>query len=390
MRFDSGLHAHAGDISEFPNIAEWRDQARFCEDAGFTAMWSAEHHFCWDGWSTPTPTNPVLIDAFLAAETERIRLGQCGNAINDWHPIRLAEDVATLDHMSGGRVEFGFMRGLNNRINGNFNPLADRRNLQRANAMMWESLAVVKKAWTGEPFRHDGEFYKLPMPGWIDESDEAEHLDRTYYAPDGELLCLAVHPVPVQKPHPPIWLMADSPGSHVEAARNQTNVMCWGRSKRAIKESWDAYRAAEDPDLAPGERGQLAVMRCVYVAPTMAEADRVMRPAINDLLNHMGFSKNPAWGRKGMLASDEPLSEDMLNCDWYDYLCGIKWAIVGTPASVSETLAELREDVHLDHLVQYWSVARLTAAELRRSQELFAEEVMPNFSPQAVAVGGSG
>jgi alkanesulfonate monooxygenase SsuD/methylene tetrahydromethanopterin reductase-like flavin-dependent oxidoreductase (luciferase family) len=387
MRFDSGLHAHAGDISEFPNIEEWRDQARFCEDAGFTGMWSAEHHFCWDGWSTPTPTNAILVEALLANETERIRFGQCGNAINDWHPLRLAEDIAMLDHISGGRVDFGFMRGLNNRINGNFNPNADRRDLKRANAMMWESLEVVKKAWTGQPFRHEGEFYQFPMPGWRDESEPAETLDRAYYAPDGELVAMAVQPVPLQQPHPPIWLMADSVGSHQEAARNRVNVLCWGRSLRAIRESWDAYRAAEDPSLDPGDRGRLAVMRSVFVGSTTEEAERIMRPAINGLFNHMGFSLNPSWGRKGMLASDEQLTDDDLNSDWFDYLRKIKWAIVGSAEHVADTIAEFQEELGMDHLVQYWSVNGLDPKDLRASQERFAEHVMPKFASSEVAVG---
>jgi alkanesulfonate monooxygenase SsuD/methylene tetrahydromethanopterin reductase-like flavin-dependent oxidoreductase (luciferase family) len=386
MRFDAGLHAHAGDISEFPNIEEWRDQARFCEDAGFTGMWSAEHHFCWDGWTTPTPTNPVMIAAYLCAETERIRFGQTGVAINDWHPLRLAEDIATLDHMSGGRVDFGFMRGLNNRVNGNFNPLADRRNFKQANALMWESLEVVKKAWTGQPFRHQGEFYQIPMPGWKDESEPADQLDPAFYGPDGELIALAVPPTPVQKPTPPIWLMADSVGSHQEAARKGVNVVCWGRSFKAIKESWDAYRAAEDPSPGPGRRGRLAVMRSVYVAPTSQQAEAVMRPAINGLFDHMGNSTNPAWGRKGLLASDEELTSEDLDCDWFDYLRRIEWAIAGSPDQVAESLARFEEELGMDHLVQYWSVHGLTARELRRSQELFAEHVMPRFSRDPISI----
>lgn len=380
MRFDSGLHAHAGDITGFPNIAEWRDQALFAEEAGFDGIWSAEHHFCWDGWSTPTPTNPVMVAAYLCALTKRIRFGQTGVAINDWHPLRLAEDIATLDHMSDGRVEFGFMRGLNNRVNGNFNPKADRRNLKQANAMMWESLEIVRKAWTGEPFRHDGEFYQLPMPGWKDESEPADQLDRTYYAPDGELIKLGVPPTPVQKPTPPTWLMADSVGSHQEAARKRVNVMCWGRSFKAIKEVWDAYRAAEEPSLSAGDKGRLAVMRCVYVAPTMQDAERIMRPAINGLFDHMGYNTNPAWGRKGMLASDEELTPEHLNCDWFDYLRQIEWAIIGSPDYVAERLAKFEEELGMDHLVQYWSVHGLAAGDLRRSQELFAEHIIPRFA----------
>jgi alkanesulfonate monooxygenase SsuD/methylene tetrahydromethanopterin reductase-like flavin-dependent oxidoreductase (luciferase family) len=61
------------------------------------------------------PTNPVLFNIVAAGQTTRLKLGQRGIRLPDWHPIRVVEDVAMLDHMSQGRVEFGVIRGLNNR-----------------------------------------------------------------------------------------------------------------------------------------------------------------------------------------------------------------------------------------------------------------------------------
>jgi alkanesulfonate monooxygenase SsuD/methylene tetrahydromethanopterin reductase-like flavin-dependent oxidoreductase (luciferase family) len=374
MRFDTGLHAHAGSLAGYPNLGEWVDQATFAEQSGFTGVWAAEHHFFWDGWTTPTPTNPLMVGAYLASQTSTLRIGQCGLSVNDWHPLRLAEDVAMLDHMCGGRLDFGVMRGLNNRVNGNFHVDADRRDVPRANARMWETVDIVRKAWTGAPFRHDGEFFTFPVPGWTDES--SDHLDPNFYSPTGELVSLAVHPTPYDDRNPPIWLMADSAFAHADAATRGINVMSWGRSPRAAKESWDAYRAAE----TPGNRGQLALMRCIFVADTADEAERIMRPAINGLFDNMGYSKNPSWGRKGMLASDEELTAAMATSDWFDYLCSIDWAIVGTPDHVTNKLAQLEEEIGLEHVVLYWSVAELAPEQLRRSQELFAGKVIPNFS----------
>jgi alkanesulfonate monooxygenase SsuD/methylene tetrahydromethanopterin reductase-like flavin-dependent oxidoreductase (luciferase family) len=379
MRFDTGLHAHAGSLDGYPQLGEWLEQTQFAEQAGFTGVWAAEHHFFWDGWSTPTPTNPLMVGAYLAAQTSSVRIGQCGLSINDWHPIRLAEDVAMLDHMCGGRLDFGIMRGLNSRVNGNFHPDADRRDVPRANERMWETLDIVRKAWTGKAFRHDSEFFTLPVAGWVDES--SDHLDPEFYSSTGELHSLAVYPTPYAHRTPPIWLMADSAFAHGDAAQRGLNVMCWGRSPRAAKESWDAYRAAEEP----GQRGQLAMMRSVFVADTAEEAERKMRPALNGLFNNMGYSKNPSWGRKGMLGSDEELTAEMASCDWYDYLTAIDWAIVGTPEHVTEKLMELESEIGLEHLVLYWSVAELAPADVRRSQELFAEKVMPNFTDPAGA-----
>ena len=128
-------------------------------------VWCAEHHFFWDGWVTPTPTNPLLFAAYISRHTTKLRIGSCGVGLPDWHPIRAAEDAAMVDHMTEGRLEFGFMRGLNNVIAGNFHPLADRRDQKTNNELMWEAFEVVKKAWSGKPFRHDGQYFTFPYPG---------------------------------------------------------------------------------------------------------------------------------------------------------------------------------------------------------------------------------
>ena len=88
--------------------------AQFAEQAGFWSVWYAEQHFRLEG-NEATP-NPVLQSAWTAAHTSRIRIGQAANIITQWHPIRLAEDLAVLDHMSGGRLEVGI--GLNRKNKG--------------------------------------------------------------------------------------------------------------------------------------------------------------------------------------------------------------------------------------------------------------------------------
>ena len=206
MRFDSGLYAHGGQIEGYPWIEEWRAEARLYEQAGFTTVWSAEHHFFWDGWVTPTPSNPVLACADLAAHTSTLRLGQCGVSITDRHPVHVAEDIAMLDHMSKGRVDFGVIRGINNRVSANFNRNADRRDQKKNYALFEESLDIILKCWTEEAFNHAGEFYTLPVPGWHETVPEIAQ-DRRYNTEDGELIAVGVHPKPFQKPHPPIWQM---------------------------------------------------------------------------------------------------------------------------------------------------------------------------------------
>jgi alkanesulfonate monooxygenase SsuD/methylene tetrahydromethanopterin reductase-like flavin-dependent oxidoreductase (luciferase family) len=385
MRFDSGLVVHAGDVSAYPPVEEWRETARFLESAGFTGLWCAEHHFFWDGWLAPTPTNPVMLGAYIAGQTTTLRLGQCGVCLPDWHPLRVAEDVATLDHMSGGRVDFGVMRGLNNRVARNLNTDADRGDQKRLQELFWESLEIIQLAWSGEPFRFDGQYYTVPYPGWKDESSPPEELDPRFYASDGELTALQVMPKPRQEPGPPCWVMADSVSSTRKAAARGLGVMTWGQSFEATRAALDAYR-----DAAPGGAPErFAIMRPVFVAATMEEAERAMRPSINLEMEHVTGGVSATWrGRQAFLGPEEELTGADRNDDWFDFLNRHGWCLVGTPEHVAEQLERFEDELGCRHLALYWALPLLRYEQVLGSMELFADKVMPRFAAEAATFTG--
>ena len=113
---------------------------------GFWSIWYTEHHFGHEGIEI-TP-NPVVMSTDIAARTSRIRIGQAANIITFWHPLRLAEDLALLDQLSGGRLEIGIGRGLYGREALNLNPIADPRNEHQNRELFEETLEVMQKAWT--------------------------------------------------------------------------------------------------------------------------------------------------------------------------------------------------------------------------------------------------
>jgi alkanesulfonate monooxygenase SsuD/methylene tetrahydromethanopterin reductase-like flavin-dependent oxidoreductase (luciferase family) len=379
VRFDSGVIVHVGDVSTYPPVAEWGDTARFLESAGFTGVWCAEHHFFWDGWLAPTPTNPLMFGAYIASQTTTLRLGQCGVCLPDWHPLRVAEDVATLDHLSGGRVDFGVMRGLNNRVAGNFNGDADRRDQKRLQELFWESLEIIQMAWSGEPFRYDGRFYKLPFAGWKDESAPPDQLDPRFYAPDGELTALQVIPKPLQEPAPPCWVMAETASSTTTAAARGLGVLSWAQSFNATRAALGAYREAAPP--AAAER--FGIMRPVYVARTMDEAERVMRPAINLEMEHVMGGVSSTWrGRQAFLGPDEELTDADRSSDWFDFLNRHEWCFVGTPDHVAERLLKFEQELGCRHVVFYWALPLLSYEQIMGSMKLFADEVMPRFAAE--------
>jgi alkanesulfonate monooxygenase SsuD/methylene tetrahydromethanopterin reductase-like flavin-dependent oxidoreductase (luciferase family) len=382
VRFDSGLVVHAGDVSNYPPVAEWQQTARFLESAGFTGLWCAEHHFFWDGWLAPTPTNPMLLGAFVAGQTSSLRLGQCGICLPDHHPLRVAEDVATLDHMSDGRIDFGTMRGLNNRVAGNFNPNADRRDQKRLQALFWESLEIIQLAWSGEPFRFEGEFYTFPFPGWTDESAPPQELDPRFFSPDGELMALEVVPRPLQQPAPPTWVMADTASSVARAAARGLGVLTWAQGFEATRAALGAYREAAPVDATE----RFGIMRPVYVARTIEEAERVMRPAINLEMEHATGGVSATWrGRQAFLGPDEELSEADRTDDWFDFLNRHGWCLVGTPEHVTEQLERFERELGVRHLAFYWALPLLNFRQAMGSMRLFADEVMPHFSAEPAA-----
>ena len=380
MRFDGTLHVPSGSTKGYPPLDRWRENAKLYESAGYTTLWSAEHHFFWDGWTQPTPTNALLFGAFVANETKTLRLGQCGVCLPDWHPLRVAEDVAMLDHMTKGRVDFGMIRGLNSRTSGNFKPEADRRDQARNKALMWESFDIIQKAWAG-PFRHQGEFYTLPVPGWYDKSAATEDLDPRFYAPDGELVALEIQPSCYQKPTPPSWVMAESVGSSVAGVKRDLGVLSWGQTFELTREVWAACRAAREADFGPdaAEGLRLGIMRPVFVARRAEEAEAVMRPSINTLMEHV-TGLTPAWdGRRAFLASTEEVTEKDLEVDWYDFLNDRGWCFVGTPEEVTERLKRFESELGCNHFVNYWAMPGIEFEQMMASVKLFADEVMPHF-----------
>ncbi len=115
MRFDNTLYCHVGEVYPWEKLVdELRQQIQFSDQAGFTGVRMAEHHFSWGGWYRAAP-NPILLGTSLAQYSDRLRFGQCGTVIPDWHPIRVAEDIALMDQLTRGRVDFGIARGIDTR-----------------------------------------------------------------------------------------------------------------------------------------------------------------------------------------------------------------------------------------------------------------------------------
>src|SRR4051812_41663886 len=261
-----------GRLDEYDQVMnEAREFACAADEAGFWSIWYTEHHFGHEGIEI-TP-NPVLMGTDIAARTSRIRIGQAANIATFWHPLRLAEDIAMLDRLSGGRVEVGVGRGLYGREALNLNALADPRDEEQNRALFEETLEIMQKAWSGEFFAHQGRFYEFPAPGvrWSHPLSPAT----PDYTEDGVITKMAVTPRPLQSPVP-LWQVIDSPRSIRWAAERGIQGMFWLPPISALKERFALYRdvasEASGREHALGEG--IGLVRDVYVADTMEQARR--------------------------------------------------------------------------------------------------------------------
>jgi probable F420-dependent oxidoreductase len=184
-----------GLVYDFRNPVAWRkpwdevyqgllDQIVLAEELGYDSIWLTEHHFVEDGY-TPSP---VPLMAAIAARTKRVQISTDILILPLYHPVKLAEDIATIDAVSGGRVMLGVGSGYRDEEFAAFGTSRRERG-----SRMEEGVAVLRGCWADGPFSFSGKHYQY----------------------DG----IDVTPKPVQKPHPPVWMAATAEPAARRAAR---------------------------------------------------------------------------------------------------------------------------------------------------------------------------
>jgi alkanesulfonate monooxygenase SsuD/methylene tetrahydromethanopterin reductase-like flavin-dependent oxidoreductase (luciferase family) len=181
--------------------------AQYCDTHDWDSIWCTEHHFSYEGFEVVP--NPVLLLTWTAAHTKRIRVGQAANIITFWHPLRLAEDIAVLDHLSGGRVEVGVGRGIYGREALQLNKMADTRNPAQNFRIFAEALEVVRRAWSSQFFEFKGEFFNFPDPGFTWDHGMSPKSAEYQNMETFEKQKLTVVPRTLQQPTPPMHQVVD-------------------------------------------------------------------------------------------------------------------------------------------------------------------------------------
>ena len=376
-------------IGYFCNITNWekkpyteildnaRDIAIYCDKNSWNSIWFTEHHFNHEGMeSTP---NPLMICTDVAARTKQIRLGQACNVITFWNPIRLAEDIAALDHLSKGRVEVGIGRGVYGREAVHMNVEADLKDQAKNKRLFEETLTIMKKAWTEKFFSHKGEFYTYPSPNFIWQHDMSPPDENFIDLKTNQIKKISVIPQPYQKPHPTLWQVVDSTGSIESAAKNGINCIMWIPTVKTLKKRFEIYKNAksdtEKRDVPMGEG--ISLVRDVFVAETMEDAKRLAGRQMVDYMRWVCHWRG--LGNHMDPGEELPQTKGKLDSLNYDFLHK-RNMLFGTPDYVVKKIKELQSELNLQNLLVWSSMPGVKHEDAMRSIKLFNDEVIPKIN----------
>jgi alkanesulfonate monooxygenase SsuD/methylene tetrahydromethanopterin reductase-like flavin-dependent oxidoreductase (luciferase family) len=331
--FGGAIAKPGREASDSQLYGDFVDYVCEAEALGFHSVFLVEHHFT--GMGQVSASLGLL--TYLAGRTSRIRLGT-GVTVLTWHnPVLLAEQAATLDLVSGGRLDFGVGRGYReNEFRGFCIPI------EEANERYDEALAVLRKAWTSrDRFSHHGKYWNFEN--------------------------IVVEPEPTQKPHPPLWLGAGSPAGIGAAAANGFNLLLDQLASFEVTgervAAFHAAAAAHGRVLKPHSVG---VARGLHLAMNEREREEAHRLRANFLLNVQAL----AGGGTGSLALPTSFADTRAASE--------KAALIGPPDEIVRRLKTL-EAVGVDY------VLLLDVSGSREALRIFAREVMPAFPEGTVA-----
>jgi alkanesulfonate monooxygenase SsuD/methylene tetrahydromethanopterin reductase-like flavin-dependent oxidoreductase (luciferase family) len=370
---EAGMAGMRGDLYQ-QMLREVSEQVRLADDLGYDSVSFTEHHFHIEGFELSN--NPVLLDLYMAMQTKRIRVGQLGIVLPASNPIRVAEDIAMLDHMTGGRACAGFARGYQRRwvdvmaqqTHGIHGALPHQHDeIDAANrAAFEECFAIIKKAWTEPMLSFQGKYWKIP-PGetpWPLETTAKWGAG----VENGILKAVGVVPKPLQKPHPPVFQpFASSENSIRWCAKEGVTAILPPMHALHEDHLYSVYA-----EVSGRRRGDgMGLLRDVIIADTDAEAQQLWQDSAvfagNAWFVPFGF-------RRGMLdpkTGAAPGPQEAID---------LGYALIGTVDTVTRNLEKIRRRLPVEWLFCWTHNALVPHALQMRSIERFWTEVLPRVA----------
>jgi len=312
------------------------------EELGFDVAWLAELHF---GGAFSLLANPLMMVPLIAQRTKRIRIGTAVTLLPLQHPLSCAEQAATADVLSGGRLEFGVGRGsIPSQFHGFKIDVAENR------ARFDEALEIIRLAWTRERFSYHGTFWNVEE--------------------------ITVVPRPAQTPHPPIRVAVHSAESFAHIGDKGWPIYS-GTTTTPLPQLREYMALYRERFAAAGhswQTDQMALMLPVYVG-----ARDAMRPGVHKYYRNLEtiFSAVPAsYGEH--LPRLRMIRENVANLP-FDKFCRDQ-GVFGDTAEVIDKLQAARDDFGLSQIICWFDQGNmLPRAEVERTMRRFADEVMPKL-----------
>jgi alkanesulfonate monooxygenase SsuD/methylene tetrahydromethanopterin reductase-like flavin-dependent oxidoreductase (luciferase family) len=320
------------------------EQIVFAEALGFDAAWLAELHF--NPLFSVMPA-PLLLAAALAQRTTRIRLGTAVLLLPLQYPLRTAEEAAIVDLLSQGRLELGVGRGM---ITIHFQGFNVPR--EESRARFEEALMLIKQAWTQETCSFDGKFFQVPPT--------------------------AVVPKPLQKPHPPLRIAANTPETAMFAGEQGYSVFVASPINPGVKlpEQVALYRRALRAAGQPTNREDVAIAFPVYVADSVAQVRHEVEASF---LNYfLAISHQARLGERDSSPEYAYLREIRQRVETITWDQIEPVALYGSPANCIGKIQEIYTQCQMDQLICWFNPGGLIPhRHVLTSMRRFAEEVMP-------------
>jgi alkanesulfonate monooxygenase SsuD/methylene tetrahydromethanopterin reductase-like flavin-dependent oxidoreductase (luciferase family) len=317
------------------------------ERLGLDATWLSESHV---QPNRSVLASPMVIASAIAGRTKRIKIGLAVQVLPLGNPLRLAEEAATVDQISRGRLVFGIGRSGNPRAYEAYGVPYDESRERFA-----ETLEIILKAWTQPTFSYEGRWHSYSNVG--------------------------LAPKPFQKPHPEIRIAANSPASFVRFGERGHSIFVGLRQGGVsqlvphVQAYREAYRAAGHPG-----NGGVYIRAPLYVAATAEQALTEPEESFTDFYQRRGTRSTRQVAHAGgtaLMERDGGLDQPPL-VTW-DELRDER-VIVGTPAQVGERLHELKNLLGLDGILAELNCGgKIPLPQVKQSLRLLCEDVKPAF-----------
>jgi alkanesulfonate monooxygenase SsuD/methylene tetrahydromethanopterin reductase-like flavin-dependent oxidoreductase (luciferase family) len=328
-----GLYATGAASASFQSLL---DQVRYADEVGFDSVWLRERHFHTDDQGRNFFSSPFVAASYIAACTKRIRIGMGARILPLDHPIHIAEDAATVDVISNGRLDFGIARiGENEQYQSAFGITAEE-----TRGRFEEALDIIVGAWTKTIFSFEGHHFRVPP--------------------------VSVSPQPVQRPHPPVYLVGIGPSTlSFGAKRGLPLLLAAAQTAPIVARTQEHYCRLLSESGYDAGKIVLPVNRFIYVAESKEQAIADTRDTVMRFIH-----RDNSVIRDFLMMPQDQITFDLL----FNQVC-----IFGDAEYCAGRLRELAQQVDLRHLILSFNYFTIEHDKCLKSMQRFVGEVMPEL-----------